>query len=187
MTAFLRAWRLLLTIIGKVELALGSLLLISIGILISAQVVMRSLLNLPNSWTDEAAVYAFVWLAFIGASLAFKISRHITIQSFVGKLPPRLGNGIRLFVYACIIAISTILFFAMERATRMENLSTTIALPIRLPRSYFFSFPLRLSLFLIGFSGLYYAVGAALGIVTGEELHPIMSDDFLKESEEGGE
>jgi TRAP-type C4-dicarboxylate transport system permease small subunit len=184
MHAFMNAWRRLLVAIGWAELGLGALLLTAIGVLITAQVIMRSILHMPNSWTDEAAVYAFVWMAFTGASLAFKLSRHITIQSFVDRLPERARNVVRLAIYAGIIFIATVLFFEMARATRMEFRSTTIALPVKLPRAYFFSYPLRLSLVLIAFSGLYYGVQAAIGIFKGGDLKPIMSDAFLRDPEE---
>ena len=53
------------------------------------QVFSRFVLNDPSSWTDELATLLIIWVAMIGASVAFIRNNHLGVDYFVGKLKPR--------------------------------------------------------------------------------------------------
>ncbi|MEJ2134846.1 MAG: TRAP transporter small permease subunit [Desulfofustis sp.] len=53
-------------------LLVGSTLVMVISILL--QVFFRYVMNAPLYWSEEIARYAFVWLVFIGAAIAPKMS-----------------------------------------------------------------------------------------------------------------
>ena len=53
------------------------------------QVASRYLLQSPSSWTDELATLLIIWVAMLGASVAFIRNNHLGVDYFVGKLAPR--------------------------------------------------------------------------------------------------
>lgn len=53
------------------------------------QVASRFVLRSPSSWTDELATLLIIWVAMLGASVAFIRNHHLGVDYFVGKLAPR--------------------------------------------------------------------------------------------------
>ncbi len=53
------------------------------------QVASRFVLRSPSSWTDELATLLIIWVAMLGASVAFIRNHHLGVDYFVGKLPTR--------------------------------------------------------------------------------------------------
>ena len=78
--ALLRTYRRFLEILGWCELGLAVVLLFGIVASIGAQVVSRYFFNNPLIWVEEAVVYGFIWLVFLGASVGLKTQRHIRIE-----------------------------------------------------------------------------------------------------------
>jgi len=66
------------------------------------QVASRYLLRRPSSWTDELATLLIIWVAMLGASVAFIRQSHLGVDYFVGKLPPRARVWSELVVYALV-------------------------------------------------------------------------------------
>ena len=161
MYAFLRTG---LRWIGRIELALASVILMGIVLTIVVQVLLNAGLGNPITWEQEGGAYALVWLTFLGASVGLKKMRHVTIVSFVGYLPAKLRNTIRALVFAGIIWTLLVLLRELGPIMEIEARSTTIALPIDLPRSYFFSVPLILTSGLMLLTALFYFLDALAGV-----------------------
>jgi len=66
------------------------------------QVASRYVLRSPSSWTDELATLLIIWVALLGASVAFIRKGHLGVDYFVGKLPPRPRMWIEVCVYLSI-------------------------------------------------------------------------------------
>ena len=66
-----RWWRLL-ELIGRVERAIGVLLLSTIVISITVQVITRYIFGQPLVWVEELAGYCFLWGVFLGAAVGMK-------------------------------------------------------------------------------------------------------------------
>jgi len=166
--------------IGQIEMIFAAGVLLGIVVMITAQVLLTAGLGRPITWEQEAGAYALVWLTFIGASIALKQMRHVAIVSFVGKLPYRLRNAVRAVIFALILWTLYILMGELSPIMAIEARSTTVALPIDLPRSYFFSVPLLVSCFLMALTTILFLVEAILGVVGRDEdatlLAPILGD-----------
>jgi len=150
--------------IGQIEMAFAAAVLIGIVLMISAQVLLNAGLGRPIAWEQEAGAYALVWLTFIGASIALKQVRHVAIVSFVGKLPFRLKNFVRAIVFGLVLWTLCILIRELAPIMAIEARATTVALPIDLPRSYFFSVPLMVSCVLMALTSALFFIEAALGV-----------------------
>jgi len=171
--------RTLLYRIGQIEMVIAAAILIGIVVMIIAQVLLNAGLGNPITWEQEAGAYALVWLTFIGASIGLKHKRHVTIVSFVGKLPTRIRYAIRATVFATILWTLYILMRELLPIMAIEARATTVALPFDLPRSYFFSVPLMVSCVLMAMTTLLFLFEAVLGMFSATEdcdlLSPIMN------------
>lgn len=83
------------------------------------QVFSRFVLNNPSSWTDELATLLIIWVAMIGASVAFIRNNHLGVDYFVGKLKPRPRLISELLVQAliCLFAVVVLLLGGTKLVT----------------------------------------------------------------------
>jgi tripartite ATP-independent transporter DctM subunit len=77
-------------VIGRgVEWVVGWLVIVEMAILF-AGVVSRYWYKRPFTWTDELASILFLWLAMLGAVLAYRRSEHMRMAAIVNGAGPRL-------------------------------------------------------------------------------------------------
>jgi TRAP-type C4-dicarboxylate transport system permease small subunit len=70
-----------------------------------AQVVFRYGLDASLSWSEEFARYVFVWIIFIGTSVATRRGQHIMVEVIIALFPPKLRHA------ANVASIVVCLFF----------------------------------------------------------------------------
>lgn len=165
-------YKRLLEGIGSAERGLGIALILYMVAAISVQVFTRYALGRPIAWVEESATYAFIWMSFVGASVGLKEGRHILIATFGAHLPPRLAAGLRTLVWSLVLLTLTILVVQGWKVMGVEGRSSTISLPIELPRSWFYSLPLMLSAASMTFTAL-YLLAQELPVIAGR---PRMAD-----------
>ena len=135
----------LLDRIGTVERGLGIALILYMVAAITVQVFTRYALGRPIAWVEESATYAFIWMSFVGASVGLKEGRHILIATFGAHLAPRRAAGLRALVWSLVLLTLAVLVVQGWKVMGVEGRSSTISLPIELPRSWFYSMPLMVS------------------------------------------
>ncbi|MCP5156195.1 MAG: TRAP transporter small permease [Ectothiorhodospiraceae bacterium] len=165
------AFRNLLALVGTLERVLVVLLVLNIIGNIGAQVFSRYVLGEPLIWVEELATYSFIWTTFLGASLGLKYERHVSIQTFVARLPVVPRALLRLLVLGVMLALALVLMRECWTVMGIESRRTSISLPIELPVSLFFSVPLFVGLASMALT-LLYQVGAQLGIALGTRPWP---------------
>ena len=131
--------------VGHVERGLGVGLIGIMVIAITTQVFTRYVLNRPIIWVEELATYSFIWGALIGASLGLKYGRHVRIETYVGHLPPRAQAASRILVNLIVIAVLWLLMREVGKVIAIESRSTSVSLPLPVPRAWFYSIPLMAS------------------------------------------
>ncbi len=77
--------------IGTLAEAVGAALVLAETCILFAGVVSRYVFNSPLMWTDELANFLFLWLAMLGAVVAFRRDGHMRLTTFVNSLGPRMG------------------------------------------------------------------------------------------------
>lgn len=70
--------------------AVAVALFLVIFALVLAQIVLRYGFGAPLVWSEEAARYLYVWLAFLGWVVAARRGTHIAIGLLAARLPARL-------------------------------------------------------------------------------------------------
>ena len=138
----MKAYKRLIDAIGTVELVFGVFLIGLIVVTITVQVVTRYAFNQPIAWVEELATYSFIWGTFIGASLGLKKDRHIKIETFVAKLAPQRAAAVRLVIWVLVAILMVELIRHGFVVMKMEGRSYSIALPVAIPRMWFYSVPL---------------------------------------------
>lgn len=77
----MRFWERLDAAIGRLEMAL---VVVSLGLMMViafAQIALRNVMGIGLSWSEHLVRYLVLWVGFIGASLATREGRHITIEA----------------------------------------------------------------------------------------------------------
>lgn len=77
----------------------------------------------------------FVWLCFIGASLALKTGEHFAVDIIVEKIPGRLGWVLRL-ISALLVSVFTIflIWFGMRLTiTGWQSITPALEIPRSVP------------------------------------------------------
>jgi len=174
MSAALSAYWAALLWVGRLEKLLGFILLWLMVVTIGVQVFTRYLFGIPLVWVEEAATYAFVWATFLGAAAGLKQRRHVVIETFVGRLPPRLRAAAMLVT---CIGFGAVLWTMMSYGLvvmAIESRSSSVALPIDIPRSWFYSTPLFVSAASMMATLVAFAAQELITAVTGRrpELAP---------------
>ena len=74
----------------QAERALDALTVVLFSLMfavIVCQIILRYVFNHPLVWTDEAAQYCFVWVSFLGWTMAARKRIHIGINVVADRLP----------------------------------------------------------------------------------------------------
>jgi len=120
--------------IGTVVEPLAALLVIVEIAILSAGVFTRYVLGNPLVWSDELATIVFLWLAMLGAVVAYRRGEHIALSVLVRRSPPRM-RAILEAISSVVTAIFVIeLIPATLKFFKQEQIDLTPALAI--PRSY---------------------------------------------------
>ncbi|MHC4122856.1 MAG: TRAP transporter small permease [Planctomycetota bacterium] len=121
-------------IFNNIEEILCSFLLVAMCIVAILQVISRYMFRNPFSWTEELCTIMFVWLVFVGASLALKTGGHFAIEIIVEKLPRRFSVPVNILSCLLVIVFSVMLIWFGFRLAVVGLGSITPALEI--PRTY---------------------------------------------------
>lgn len=104
--------KLLLLLLTQVLEKLLMLMMASIVVTVSWQVISRFLLQSPSSVTEELARFLLIWIGILGAAYAYKTKAHLGLDLFVEKLSPVGRNKIRILVEALVMLFAlTVMVF----------------------------------------------------------------------------
>ncbi len=102
-----------------VEVVLTLLMLTLVG-LISAQIVMRYVVQAPLTWSEELARMVFVYLTFVGAGLAFHRGENLRLTLLTDALPLRRRLWLRAATYVAEIGfVGIVLVYSVPLLQRL--------------------------------------------------------------------
>jgi TRAP-type C4-dicarboxylate transport system permease small subunit len=127
-----RFWERLDETIGRLEKALMVLFLGLMIVTAFAQIALRNFTGVGLPWSESLVRYLVLWVGFIGASLAAREGRHITIE--VIKLrPPASGRRyLAALSQFCAVAVCAVMTWAAVKFVRDDaqiGSSTFLDLP----------------------------------------------------------
>jgi tripartite ATP-independent transporter DctM subunit len=112
-----------------VELAAAGLVLAEIAILLGG-VISRYVFDRPLVWSDELASTLFLWLAMLGAVIAFRRDEHMRMTACIGMLPVPLRAMLDNFATGASLAFLLLIAWPACQFAHDELPITTPALQI---------------------------------------------------------
>ncbi|SIS97377.1 TRAP transporter small permease [Insolitispirillum peregrinum] len=86
--------------LNGIEEGVISLLMVTITLLVVAEVVARFVFNTGINWAQEATLHLSAWMVLFGASYGVKVGCHIGVDAFVRLLPRHIR---RLVSFVAVI------------------------------------------------------------------------------------
>jgi len=80
--------KLILNLLGNIEEYLAEALLACFVVLLFVQILLRQFFQYSLPWGEELATYMFVWFAYLGATVAAKMSAHNRVTFQFNFVPP---------------------------------------------------------------------------------------------------
>jgi tripartite ATP-independent transporter DctM subunit len=113
-------------VLGWVVERIAALLIVVEIVVLFAGVVSRYVLHRPLIWTDEVTSIVFLWLASLGAVVAFRRGEHMRMTALVGMAPPRVRAFLEV---AAIAAALAFLLFVVEPSFEYASEEAFITTP----------------------------------------------------------
>lgn len=121
---------------GKLYDHLSVVCMVLILLLVVGQVVMRYIFDSPLTWSEELAVYAMVYLTFIGGIMAMRDKEHIDVNIVYEFLPERGRKIFRAFSrLITAIFLVVVIYYGFELT--MENF-TVASVATKIPMAYIY-------------------------------------------------
>src|SRR6201995_3298717 len=125
------------TLAGSIEAVLGTLVEIPAAILVVAEIVIlfagvvsRYVMHSPLIWSDELASILFLWLAMLGAVVAFRRAEHMRMTAVVASASPRMRAYLDVVATCAALAFLLLVIWPAYDYAYEESFITTPALQI---------------------------------------------------------
>ena len=170
----LHIYRRLIRYLGLIEISIAVSFLAAVITLIFTQVVVRYIFNEPQAWIEELCTYLFIWIVFLGAAVAMKLDRHIRVSSFEGVIGLKTKLFLRILSLVVTLVALTLVVIHAQKFVTVEMRSTSIALPINIPRAFFFSIPLIWGCISISIAAIYIFICDVLYLLSNKKIPPAL-------------
>src|SRR5215471_6607121 len=125
------------SLVSQLEYSLGlcveipaALLVVAEIVILFAGVVARYGLHRPLIWSDELASILFLWLAMLGAAVAFRRSEHMRMTAIVANARPAMRAYLDLVATCAALAFLVLIVWPSWDYAYEESFITTPALQI---------------------------------------------------------
>src|SRR6266850_890419 len=122
---------------ASLEASLGMLVEIPAALLVVAEIVIlfagvvaRYGLHRPLIWSDELASILFLWLAMLGAAVAFRRAEHMRMTAIVANAKPAMRAYLDLVATCAALAFLLLVAWPAYEYAYEESFITTPALQI---------------------------------------------------------
>jgi tripartite ATP-independent transporter DctM subunit len=122
---------------ASLEASLGTLVEIPAALLVVAEIVIlfagvvaRYGLHRPLIWSDELASILFLWLAMLGAAVAFRRAEHMRMTAIVASAKPAMRTYLDLVATCAALAFLLLVAWPAYEYAYEESFITTPALQI---------------------------------------------------------
>ncbi|WP_407154025.1 TRAP transporter large permease subunit [Bradyrhizobium sp. STM 3557] len=125
------------SLLRRIESLLGLMVEIPAAILVVAEIVIlfagviaRYVLHRPLIWSDELASMLFLWLAMLGAAVAFRRAEHMRMTAVIGSAPPAVRFYLDAVATCAALAFLVMIVHPAYEYAYEESFITTPALQI---------------------------------------------------------
>lgn len=129
--------KILMPVSNALDKLCSVLIVIMLGLMVlitGAQIVCRTWFT-ALTWSDEVTRYLLIWSTFLGASVVYRHSGHISVTIVQDAVPPRLSKVLRVAVHViCFVLFAVLLYFSCTYCMKLNKTATT--LPIKMKYIY---------------------------------------------------
>src|ERR1700749_4046974 len=125
------------SVAASLEAFLGMLVEIPAAIFVVAEIVIlfagviwRYVLREPLIWSDELASILFLWLAMLGAAVAFRRAEHMRMTAIVASAKPAMRAYLDVVATCAALAFLLLIIWPSYKYAYEESFITTPALQI---------------------------------------------------------
>jgi tripartite ATP-independent transporter DctM subunit len=125
------------SVAGSIEALLGMLVEIPAALLVVAEIVIlfagvisRYVMHQPLIWSDELASILFLWLAMLGAVVAFRRAEHMRMTAVVASAGPKMWAYLDVVATCAALAFLLMILRPAYEYAYEESFITTPALQI---------------------------------------------------------
>jgi tripartite ATP-independent transporter DctM subunit len=130
MTGLRRAAFHLDRVIGVATESIGAAIVLAEVAILFAGVVSRYVFDNPIMWTDELANFLLLWLAMLGAVVAFRRDGHMRLTTFVNSVRPEWGTWLGALASLVLIAFVLEILVPAHDYLTQQSFVTLITLNI---------------------------------------------------------
>ncbi len=149
--------------------ALCAVMLVAICIVVFAGVFFRYFLHIGLGWTEEAARYVQVWMAFAGATVAVKRWGHFQLTIINQWVPPAARRLTQIFAVLVVAALAVVMVVNGIDITRVSWNQTSPIMEWRIGYLYLVA-PVSGAL-MLWYSALHLRRLIAGGALPGHDAH----------------
>ena len=132
----MKSWDRLDGIVSRVEKALMVAFLSLMILTAFAQIVLRNFWGVGLAWSEPLVRYLVLWVGFIGAALATREGRHITLEVLARRTPGRGSRVPEALSQLCSALVCALLAYAAMKFIHDEAQigdRTFLDLPVWIP------------------------------------------------------
>lgn len=119
--------------VDKIIMKLVFVSIVGMIISISLQIFFRVFFD-ALTWSEEVSRYLLVWSTFLGATLAYKRSMHISVTFGVDFLKNKFRKAIIIInIFVCLIFFIVVVIFGFKY---MAMQSTQVSAALRMPMKW---------------------------------------------------
>jgi TRAP-type C4-dicarboxylate transport system permease small subunit len=108
-------------VVNRIAIVLFSVIFITMLL----QIFFRYVLNAPLVWTEELCRYLFIWICFMGWTIALRQKSHIRINFFIERLPHSLRKIVTLvFQLLIFVFLIQLLRYGIAMTARSFSVPT---------------------------------------------------------------
>ncbi len=97
-----------------------------------SQVIFRYVLNRPLMWSEELTKMTYLWLTFIGSTVATRDGAHINVDFFLQKASPKTVSALKRFAVIVNTAFCLLVAYQGWLYARTQEGIRSVALDIPL-------------------------------------------------------
>jgi TRAP-type transport system small permease protein len=111
-------------------------LVVTIAVMVAAQVVFRYAVQAPIVWSEEFTTLCYQWLSYLGAALAVRYRAHYGVDLFVRLLGPRWKTALEWLEHAVVWSLAAFLVVYGWRIAESSALQMYPTLPFSVGTGY---------------------------------------------------
>jgi TRAP-type transport system small permease protein len=111
-------------------------LVVTICVIVAAQVVYRYAVKEPILWSEEFTTLCYQWLSYLGAALAVRYRAHYGVDFLVRFFGPRVKHALEWAEHAVVWALAGFLMFYGWRIVENSALQMYPTLPFSVGTGY---------------------------------------------------